>query len=168
MINSEFRFPYDINISPFYELSYLAFSHATFFAAFGATAIDTLFYASAFNLSGHFIIIQKRMRSLRFERFGKEKELRSIAFREMRDLIQYHNRTIDLSNELTATYEPILFGQFLISSLQICVIAFQLTLVSLWIWLPIKTNNGKPCRNVRTGRCGRAGISYLHHLPDGH
>lgn len=75
------------------------------------------------------MVVQKRLRSFPFERFNRGALLDSGPTAELRDLIQYHNRVINLANEFKDAYEPILFAQFLISSMQICVIAFQLTLV---------------------------------------
>lgn len=99
--------------------------HGTLLAMAGSIGIDTLFYASAFNLSGHFQIIQHKIEHLKINNFND----RNASSMDLIDIIKYHKNIIDMCNELTKLYQPILFTQFLISSVQICVIAFQLTLV---------------------------------------
>lgn len=76
------------------------------------------------------MVIQKRLRSFPFDRFNQFNS--GAPKTDLRKLIQYHNRVIILANDFKDVYEPILFAQFLISSMQICVIAFQLTLVRIF------------------------------------
>ena len=98
------------------------FVQSTYLAAVGSTAIDTLFYASAFNLSGHLKIIQYNLEHLEFNGIINDSE-------GLCCIISKYTQIIDTCNDLTDVYKPILLTQFLISSLQICVIAYQLTLV---------------------------------------
>lgn len=101
---------------------------ATFLSAFGATGIDTLFYASAFNLSGHFEVIQSKILQFKYETNHSANNKKELS-RDFDELIRYHRQIIDMCEDLTQAYKPIVFMHFLISSLQMCVIAYQLTLV---------------------------------------
>lgn len=126
-------FIYDLTKFPYYELTYLWFVQSTFLSAFGATGIDTLFYAASFNLSGHFQAIQNRFCHLQYETVQQcSNGKRTRLSREFLALIRYHNNILDQCTELTNVYKPILFCHFLISSVQICVIAYQLTLVRIF------------------------------------
>lgn len=99
---------------------------ATFLSAFGATGIDSLFYASAFNLSGHFEVIQSKIINFKYE---TDRFTSKALCKEFDVLIRYHRQIIEMCEMLQSAYKPIVFMHFLISSLQICVIAYQLTLV---------------------------------------
>lgn len=123
-----FSFMYDIQSTPNYELTYLWFAHGTYACVVGSTGIDTLFYASAFNLCGHFRIIQSRAKRIIFERTCPDSK-RVLLSEELRDLIKYHKTVMDLCNQLLTNFRPIIFTQIFFSSLNICVIAYQLTLV---------------------------------------
>lgn len=118
-------FVYNVNRSPSYELTYLWFIQATCICAFGTPAIDTFFYAGAFNVSAHFQIIQRHADRIRYGTNGGY-----ISWLQLRELRAYHQRTIDLAQYLTQTYQPILLVHFAVSSVQICAIAYQLTLVN--------------------------------------
>lgn len=100
------------------------FTQSAFFVAFGTTAIDSLFYASTFNLSGHFNIVQGKIKRLRYEINDGH------LTREFVNIIRYHQKLFLICDHLTNIYKPILFSHFVISSLQLCVVAYQLTLVS--------------------------------------
>lgn len=94
---------------------------STILCAFGTPAIDTLFYAGAFNLGAHFRVIQQRAMRIRYGT-GRHAS-------DFRDLIIYHQNIIDLTEYLTQTFQPILLVHFTVSSVQICAIAYQLSLV---------------------------------------
>lgn len=111
--------------SPSYELTYLWFIQSTCICAFGTPAIDTVFYASAFNISAHFQIIQRHADRIQYGTAGG-----FVPWKQLRELRAYHQRTIDLAQFLTHTYQPILLVHFAVSSVQICAIAYQLTLVN--------------------------------------
>lgn len=87
--------------------------------------MDSLFYAAALNLSAHFSIVQYRMG----ERKSFQNHKGNLSA-EFRTTIKYHIRIVGMCSELASVYRPIVFTQLMISSLQICVIAYQLTLVS--------------------------------------
>lgn len=103
------------------------FVQSAFFVSFGTTAIDSLFYASTFNLSAHFYIVQDKIKRLNYETFDGH------LTREFVNIIRYHQKLFQICDHLTVIYKPIIFSHFVISSLQLCVVAYQLTLVSLKI-----------------------------------
>lgn len=143
------RFYYDIQTSPNYELTYLWFVQATLLVALSAVGIDTLFYACAWNLAGHFRIVQQRFAAVALCSTGRRRaSARNDCGKmdvdddvddadnddvgisaEFRQLIGYHGRIIDLAARLSNVYESIMLAQFLLSSLLMCMIAYQLTLV---------------------------------------
>lgn len=119
-----FRFLYDIALSPQYELTFLWFVQATVMVALSAVGIDTLFYACTWNIVGHLKIVQHRFTAVRLH------EQTSRLSQELRAIIAYHSKIISLADCLSEVYQPIMLMQFLITSLMLCVIAYQLTLVS--------------------------------------
>lgn len=142
-----FRFIYDETKSPYYELTYLWFIQATFISACGATAVDTLFYASAFNLGGHFKAIRNRLENVNYEKIKFVKPMnqgikatqkigilknsfeQNKLYANLIAAIQYHQEIYEMCQIMLDAYRPVVFMQFLISSVQLCVIAYQLTLV---------------------------------------
>lgn len=133
-------FPYDIQRSPNFELTYLWFVQATFTAVFGTLATDTFYYGCALALSGHLRVVQHRIGRLNFERAGdndrltgndykhRSKRRRRIS-REFRELLAHHERVLAMCADLVDVCVPIVFTQFWIASMQLCVVAYQLTLV---------------------------------------
>lgn len=104
---------------------------ATYITGFGSCAVDTFFYACAFNLSGHLKALQYRIENLNFGEKHDESIGRIKISHELKETIQYHTKIIDLCNDLTSLYKPVIFIQLLVSSLQICVLAYQFTLVNI-------------------------------------
>lgn len=122
-----YRFIYDLNISPNFELTYLWFFMATYNAMFLSLATDGLFYAAALNLSGHFKIIQNNIENLKFE----QSTMSGVQLSEnVRQVVKYHKKVKRLITDLNEIYKPVLLLQFALTSFQICVIGYQLTLVS--------------------------------------
>lgn len=98
--------------------------------ALSAVGIDTLFYACVCNIVGHLQILQHRFSSVQLHD-KTNRSLRPTLSREFRNMIVYHNKIISLADSLSDVYQPIMLMQFLITSLLLCVIAYQLTLVSI-------------------------------------
>lgn len=121
---------YDISKSPNYELTYLWFVQGAFVVVFVSLAVDSLFYAAAFNLSGHFKIIQNKIENLKFEQSTMSDVQLSQHFRQV---IKYHKKIKRMITYLTEIYKPILLIQFMVASLQLCVVGYQLTLVYTYI-----------------------------------
>ena len=118
------RFPYDVTATPNYQLTYIWFVQGTCHTALCSLVLDTLFYAFAHNLGGHLKIIQQYLIDLSVN-------AKNIALvrKEIAQIMEYHKHVLDMSKELIELYKPILASQFLMSSLQLCVIGYQLTLV---------------------------------------
>lgn len=90
-----------------------------------AVATDGLFVSFAINLVSHLKILQKSIEDNKF--LKSDEELHS----DLKSYIVYHNLILSLYNELRDIYSPIVFGQFLMTSLQVCVIVYQMVTVSL-------------------------------------
>lgn len=123
------RFTYDITVTPNYELTYLWFAHGTFMVVAGSVGVDCLFYGWASNIRSHFQVIQKRFQNLKFS--ATETLVYTQDLNDFMYTIRYHEKVLALCNQCSDLYAPIIFVQFLITSLLICVIAFQLTMVSI-------------------------------------
>ena len=83
-------------------------------------AVDTLFFGFCLNICAHFNII------------------RSLTFKDSlnyRAFIKYHQEILELCSCLNGIYFPVIFTQFLVSSVLLCVIGFQLVMVRLKIFL---------------------------------
>ncbi|KAJ6637500.1 Odorant receptor 47a, partial [Pseudolycoriella hygida] len=122
-------FLYDISVSPNYYLTYLWFIQSTYLAAIGSVGIDCLFYGSAFNISSHFEIIQRKVRNRTFDSTQHDDiNERRVTPENFFGIINYHQQVLSICKEFQRLYSVVLFTQFLITSVQLCVIAFQLTL----------------------------------------
>jgi 7tm Odorant receptor len=96
---------------------------AIFSVIFGATAIDSMYAGSIIVFCAHFRVLQRRFRNLTAE------ELRAVNRGELDDILTYHIRILELCETFKALYQPVILVQFLLSSLLLCVLGFQLTMV---------------------------------------
>lgn len=119
-----YRFPYDTQTFPAYELTFIWFCHATVAAILGQMICDTLCYGSVVYLAGHFKVVQQKFVTMKFGNRSQN----SIA-NELYQLLGYHSRIICAFNDLNQIVGTFLFPEFGGRSLQLCVVAFQLTLV---------------------------------------
>ncbi|CAO1428319.1 unnamed protein product [Diamesa hyperborea] len=104
-------FPYDISISPNYEFSYILICVAMFCIVFSSISVDSLFIGFCLNICAHFQII------------------RSLTFKEdfnYKSFIKCHQEIIVLCND--EIYVPVIFTQFLVCSMLLCGIGFQLVM----------------------------------------
>ncbi|CAO1423916.1 unnamed protein product [Diamesa serratosioi] len=102
-------FLYDISVFPNYEITYFIFCLATY----ATVAVDTLFFGFCLNICAHFNII------------------RSLTFADnlnYRGFVKYHQEILELCSCLNGIYFPVIFTQFLVSSVLLCVIGFQLVM----------------------------------------
>lgn len=75
-------------------------------------AVDSLFFGFCLNLCAHFDILRKSSNEI-----------------DKSDFIKYHQKILNLSADLNNLVKPVVLTQFLISSLLLCVIGFQLVMV---------------------------------------
>ncbi|XP_013102265.1 odorant receptor 82a [Stomoxys calcitrans] len=114
------RFPFDFESSPGYEVCYIYTGLVTLAVVMYAVAIDGLFLSFTINLVAHLKILQHYIKTNTFKK--SDQELQSdVSF-----YVRYHNIILDLYKEIRDVYAPIVFGQFLMTSLQVCVIVYQM------------------------------------------
>nr|AID61224.1 odorant receptor [Calliphora stygia] len=114
------RFAFDIESFPGYEIAYIYTGLVTLAVVMYAVATDGLFVSFAINLVSHLKILQKSIEENTF--LKSDEELHG----DLKSYIEYHNLILSLYNELREIYSPIVFGQFLMTSLQVCVIVYQM------------------------------------------
>jgi len=89
-----------------------------------ASAVDGLFISFAINLRAHFQALQQRIYELTFDLNQEQAVQQQII-----QVVQYHVQLLNLAKQLRITYTPIVFGQFLITSIQVGVIIYQILTV---------------------------------------
>ncbi|KAM7364736.1 odorant receptor 82a [Cochliomyia hominivorax] len=114
------RFSFDFEHSPGYEFAYVYTGLVTLSVIMYAVATDGLFVSFCINLVSHLKILQKSIEGNTFLKADKD------LHNELKSYIEYHNLILSLYNELRHIYSPIVFGQFLMTSLQVCVIVYQM------------------------------------------
>ncbi|XP_075147918.1 odorant receptor 82a [Haematobia irritans] len=114
------RFPFNFESSPGYEVCYIYTGLVTLSVVMYAAAIDGLFLSFTINLVAHLKSLQHFIQNNTYEK--SDKELQS----DLSLYVRYHNVILDLYQEVRNIYSPIVFGQFLITSLQVCVIIYQM------------------------------------------
>lgn len=124
--DSKFRFPYDVHYSPAYQLTTLSFWISASSGVYYCVALDSLCYGSAINLRGHFQVVQSQIATIQHENRST-----NMISKELCQLVRYHMEIVDLCEELNRIASPIMFAQFVTASLQICVVGFQFTIVSV-------------------------------------
>lgn len=82
---------------------------------FAKVGVDSLFFGACLNICTHFEILR--------ESFDGDKE----------KFIKKHRSILELAEELNRLYKPVVFAQFLISSMLLCVIGFQLVMLDNFI-----------------------------------
>jgi 7tm Odorant receptor len=114
------RFIFNINFTPIYQMVYTLFSCTITSAAIGSVGMDTVFSGCCLNLCAHFKILQSRFQALGASDFKIQNRNVLIG------VIRYHIEIVDLTKDLDELYKPVVLSQFLIASMQICVLSFQL------------------------------------------
>ncbi|XP_037945273.1 odorant receptor 82a-like [Teleopsis dalmanni] len=114
------RFNFDFVSTPGYEFGYVYTGFVTMTVVMYASAIDGLFLSFTINLRSHFQALQFFIQTNKFRRSDK------AAQYDISKYIDYHVLLLDLSNKVRQIYKPIVFGQFLLTSVQVCVIIYQL------------------------------------------
>lgn len=119
-----FRFSFDAESLPGYAFGYVYTGVVTLAVVMYAAATDGLFVSFTINLVAHLQILQSSIKDNKFLKPDEEQH------KELKGFIKYHNVILDLYNEVRDIYSPIVFGQFLMTSLQVCVIVYQMVKVS--------------------------------------
>ncbi|KRG00474.1 uncharacterized protein Dwil_GK27912, partial [Drosophila willistoni] len=114
------KFPFNTENSPGYEIGFVYTAVFTTIVVVYASAIDGLFISFAINLRGHFQALQHDIRKAVYNDTKVDPQATIIS------LVDYHVELLNLSKQLRLIYMPIVFGQFLITSLQVGVIIYQM------------------------------------------
>jgi odorant receptor len=123
-------FPFDNTQSPAYEFTYAIFCSATYITIltcvsfltiqptlytnaniFTQVATDAAFIVSCLNICAHFEILQNS--------FDGDKK----------KFVDRHQDLLELAKEINDLYRPMIFTQFLTSSMLLCVLGFQLLML---------------------------------------
>ncbi|CAD6993496.1 unnamed protein product [Ceratitis capitata] len=118
------RFPFDFESTPGYQIAYVYTILITIVVVMHATSVDGLFVSFTTNLRGHFQALQYFIETNTFNK--SEARLQ----KELRFYVEYHVRLLGLAQSVQRIFKPIIFGQFLMTSLQVCVIIYQLVMSS--------------------------------------
>ncbi|XP_054725222.1 odorant receptor 82a [Anastrepha obliqua] len=114
------RFPFDFESTPGYQFAYAYTILITFMVVMHATSVDGIFVSFTNNLRSHFQALQYFIETNTFDKSD------ALLQQELRVYVQYHTRLLALSENVQRIFKPIIFGQFLMTSLQVCVIIYQL------------------------------------------
>ncbi|CRL04265.1 CLUMA_CG017364, isoform A [Clunio marinus] len=106
-------YPFDMYATPYYEFLYFYISYPIFLSIYGSGGVDIMFFEFCRALCDEFDIIQRAA--------DTETEDKKI-------LIGHHSKVLKVADQLVALMEPIIFVQFLIGSLTLCVVGFQLVM----------------------------------------
>jgi gustatory receptor len=104
--------------------------------------VDTLFFGFMLNIVAHFKVLQNRFNTMfdieNEEKVDKKRDPLNMPSKiktkkstetSIKELFKYHESILDLSRKMNEVYAPIVFAQYLITSLILCVIGFQLIMV---------------------------------------
>ncbi|XP_034487517.1 odorant receptor 82a-like [Drosophila innubila] len=115
------KFPFNDIDSPGYEVGFIYIIFGTIAVVLFVSAIDGFFILFAINLRAHFQALQQRIHELNFD-LNQEQAVQQ----QITQVVQYHVQLLNLAKQLRITYTPIVFGQFLITSIQVGVIIYQI------------------------------------------
>nr|AYN70682.1 odorant receptor 82a [Bactrocera minax] len=129
------RFPFDFESTPGYQFAYVYTIFITIMVVMHAASVDGLFVLFTTNLRGHFVALQYFIETNTFDKSD------ALLQRELRFYVQYHVRLLDLSQSVQHIFKPIIFGQFLMTSLQViwalsCSAVGTAVQMSQWYNLP--------------------------------
>uniref|UniRef100_A0A1A9WGF5 DUF243 domain-containing protein n=1 Tax=Glossina brevipalpis TaxID=37001 RepID=A0A1A9WGF5_9MUSC len=128
------RFSFDFESTPGYEFSYIYTGLITFVVIMYAAAIDGLFIGYTINLKAHLKALQNMIETNNF--LKSENELQ----RDLSFYVTYHDTILSLAFKLRDIYRPIIFAQFLMTSLQVCVIVYQMV-TSLMVGVSVQISS---------------------------
>ncbi|XP_033166866.1 odorant receptor 82a [Drosophila mauritiana] len=114
------KFPFNDLESPGYEVCFLYTVLVTVVVVAYASAVDGLFISFAINLRAHFQTLQSQIENWEFPSSKPDTQIR------LKSIVEYHVLLLSLSRKLRSMYTPTVMGQFVITSLQVGVIIYQL------------------------------------------
>ncbi|XP_030371057.1 odorant receptor 82a [Scaptodrosophila lebanonensis] len=123
------KFPFNDATSPGYEVAFAYTISVTIVVVCYASAVDGLFISFAIHLRAHFQALQYAIRTTSYgnkdgrDLLGQEQEQQQHL---LIAVVNYHVLLLSLANKLCLIYMPIVFGQFVITSLQVGVIIYQI------------------------------------------
>ncbi|XP_054744074.1 odorant receptor 45a-like [Anastrepha obliqua] len=103
-----------------YFLIWLWSAIAIYGVIYGSVSVDSLFSWYLHNITGNFKILQSKLESA--ERVADLRERRATLYY----CIEYHQRVIEMAEQLDFIYRPIVFVQCTLNALQICFLAYQI------------------------------------------
>lgn len=114
------RVPYvDSSKTPANELITIFYALVIFIVIHIVPAVDGMFLIFSLNIKEHFIVIQDRFKE---STFSNPLESRN----KIKSLVIYHLNTLEVTEQLSQSFSVILFAQTLLTSVQVCVIGFQI------------------------------------------
>ncbi|XP_039232194.1 odorant receptor 82a [Drosophila yakuba] len=114
------KFPFNDLKSPEYEVCFFYTVLVTVVVVAYASAVDGLFISFAINLRAHFQTLQAQIENWEFPLSKQDTQAR------LKSIVEYHVLLHSLSSKLRSMYTPTVMGQFVITSLQVGVIIYQL------------------------------------------
>ncbi|XP_067626408.1 odorant receptor 82a [Eurosta solidaginis] len=114
------RFPFDFESTPGYQFAYVYTILVTIAVVMHATSVDGLFVSFTTNLRGHFQALQYFIETNTFDKSD------ALLQRELGSYVKYHVHLLSMSKRVQDIFKPIIFGQFFMTSLEVCVIIYQL------------------------------------------
>lgn len=91
---------------------------------------DGLFYGCATGCAAIFEIVQKHMQIVEIECIDKQSGKLRLT-KEFSELCEQHNTVLQICRKLNRIYFPVILGQFLLSSAQMCINIYRISMVSL-------------------------------------
>lgn len=103
-----------------YILSYLWHVYQCHLIATGAVVVETLIIEYQVNIVTLLASLQESFRQFKLDSENEE------SVQHFRRLIKFHQEVIELSEHLSELYKPIIFEQFSITAIAVCVLGFLL------------------------------------------
>lgn len=111
-----FRIPFiDDSTTPFNEIFTVIATILGLLTTFIVTTIDSIFLIVSLNLKTHFEILQNQLKACGFSD-GKE----------LRSLIIYHKKLLELADNLNENFETVILGQIVFQSAKIGLLVLQI------------------------------------------
>nr|XP_015833042.1 PREDICTED: odorant receptor Or1 isoform X4 [Tribolium castaneum] len=120
-------YPYNTDITPFYEITYVCQVISMWFLATANMNMDSLIAALMIYVGAQCDILSDNLKKMKT--FSKIKEEQAKFNQTLIDRIEHHKKILQFAYDCNASYNFIILAQFFTSSLAIALSMFQLTLV---------------------------------------